>query len=1720
MASALGEAHRKGLIHRDIKPENVIVDGEKKAWLTGFGMASRLARERQEPVSLVETLAGTLAYMAPEQTGRMNRSVDHRSDLYSLGVTLYEMTTGKLPFSANDPLEWVHSHTAIQPVPPIELVDLPEPLSDIIMKLLAKNAEDRYQTAAGLAVDLRHCQTQWDRKSRIDPFSLGANDASDRLLISERLYGRDEDIRVLTSAFDRVVESGIPELVLVSGYSGVGKSSVVNELHKVLVPPRGLFAAGKFDLYKRDIPYATISQAFQSLLRQVLSKTEMELSIWRNKLLEALGQNGQIIIDLIPELEVVIGAQPPIPELSARDAANRFNMVFRRFLGVFASSEHPLALFLDDLQWLDTASVQLLQHLVTAPEVRHVLLVGAYRDNELTASHPLLQTIAYIRKAGASVQEIVLAPLSHADVGHLIEDALRCKPGTSGDLTQFVYEKTGGNPFFVIQFLVELADKSLLTFDAEIGAYNWDITEIQKVGFSADVVHLVTEKLNRLASATKLALKSLACLGNTAQIDTLVRVREQPEQVIHDALWGAVQAGLLLRNGSTYKFLHDRVQEAAYALISKEDRAAVHLKIGRLLASSVKEGDMKEAIFEIVNQFERATGLIASEAEREYVATLFLSAARQARNSTAYNSALRYLHRGRSLLADDSWHRQYALTFEFELRMAECELLIGELANAEKRLETLIGYGTGKLDLASAYRLKITLHVVKSETDRTVEAALECLRLFGVVLEPDPTTRQLDAAFAEIWSTLNELTIEAIAELPRATNPDVEAAMTLLWAPAISKSEAFLGIYLCHIVGFTIANGVTAASTDGIGWFGNFVGHRFGRYSDGYRLTRLACDLVEKHNFTAFRAKALYALYMSRLWFQPISQALEAALDAFAAGSDSGDVLAACGSANAVVLTRFARGDHLEDVGREVEKGISFTNQTGYRDVGKVLLIEQRAVLHLQGRTESFATLDGDGFKESEFEQFLASSRNGLMLFCSWVSKGQSCYMAGRLDEAAYAFEKAEPLYWVCPGHIQHFNYQLFSALTLAALEPGGHPSPERKSRLQTQYEQLGCWAEACPSTFEDKHALLGAEIARIEGRAADAMMLYERAIKSAGNNGFINDEALAHELAARFHFNKGLDTSGHAHLRHSHDCYQRWGAHGKVRQLESIFPSLRENDKIAFSTGANGNSLSNVDILAIFKATQAISREIVIDDLVKTLLTIAVETAGADRGLLILVRSDEPHIVAEAITNNREIAISLRERIASASELPDSLLQYVMRTRQAIILDEATSSPLFSRDVYVRTNKCRSILCAPIVKQGLVSGVLYLENGLTPYAFTLQSLSLLEILASQAAISLETAALYHDLRRSETFLSEGERLSRCGTWSWNLRTGELKWSAEHFRLCGYEPGEVKPSYSLFLDRVHPDDRARLDDIVLAATRVGKTFNCEVRLSLPSGETKTCLSMGRQLAPDSGNGSEYIGTLIDVSDRRRAESALRDAQGELTRVARLTTMGEFAASIAHEVNQPLTAMVISASACLQWLADEKMDVAAARKSANNIIENGHRAGQIIKGIYSLAKKVPSEIRLVDLNYTIQEVLGLMRDEIERQDITVHVQLSEKPASVEGDGVQLQQVIFNLARNSIEAMGSEPTKPRVLKVVSDVHFDGRVEVAIVDSGPGLDASVESRLFEAFVTTKTHGLGMGLSVCRSIVVAHGGHLFGSNNENRGSTFKFTIPPAGHGGVNGAH
>ena len=996
VASTLCKAHQQGLVHKDIKPANILVNGgSEEVRLIGFGIASRLSRERQAP-DPPETIAGTLAYMAPEQTGRMNRSVDSRSDLYALGVTFYQMLTGVLPFTAADPMGWVHCHLARKPLPPTErLKEVPGVISAIIMKLLAKTAEQRYQTAAGLERDLRRCLTAWKTRGRIDDFPLGEYDTPDRLLIPEKLYGREREIKTLLAAFDRIVQGGAPELVLVSGYSGIGKSSVVHELQKELVPPRGLFASGKFDQYKRDIPYASLAQALQGLIRPLLGKSEAELAPWREAFGEALGPNGALMVTLIPELELLTGPQPPPPELPLQDAQRRFQMVFRRLLGVFAQPERPLALFLDDLQWLDAATLDLLEHLVTQPELRHLLLVGAYRDNEVTPAHPLMRRLAAIRSLGAPPQEIVLAPLGHEDLGRLIADALHCAPASAAPLTRLVHEKTAGNPFFAIQFLTALTEEGLVAFDHGQARWSWDIDRIHAKGYTDNVVDFLLGKLRRLPDATQNALQQLACLGNVGEIATLSLIQGESEAALDAALSEAERAGLVFRRDGAYHFLHDRVQEAAYTLIPEGERAAAHLAIGQRLAAHTPPEAVEESVFEIVGQLNRGIALIASGEERERVAELNLIAGRRAKASTAYASALTYLTAGLTLLPEDGWERRHELTFALERHRAECEFLTGALGEAEARLAEMASRAVSLPDLATVTRLRVDLFMTLGRSDRAVRVGLDYLRRVGVAWSAHPTKDDVRQEYSRMWRQLGDRPIDALIGLPRMADPVACATMDVLASlvsPALFTDENLRCLVIGRMGNLSLEHGNGDASCYAYTAVGNVLGLFFDDYKAGFRFGQLGLDMVEQSGVDRLKARVYLAFgNLAKPSMRHFPMGRPIARQAFDLALQAGDLTYAAFSCNNVLTQLLASGNPLAEVQREVEAGLDFARQAKFGLVVDLITAQFGLVRVLRGQTAIFGSFNDTGFDEERFEQHLEDDPRLSIAACLyWIRKLQA----------------------------------------------------------------------------------------------------------------------------------------------------------------------------------------------------------------------------------------------------------------------------------------------------------------------------------------------------------------------------------------------------------------------------------------------------------------------------------------------------------------------------------------------------------------------------------------------------------------------------------------------------------------------------------------------------------------------------------------------------------
>jgi PAS domain S-box-containing protein len=1722
VAGALTQVHRRGLVHKDIKPANILVNrttGEVK--LTGFGIASRLPRERQAPTP-PESIAGTLAYMAPEQTGRMNRSIDARSDLYALGVTFYQMLIGSLPFAAADPMEWVHCHIARKPLPPSErLATVPAAVSNLVLKLLAKTAEERYQTAAGLERDLRRCLAAWEAQHRIDTFPLGEADTPDRLVIPEKLYGRECEIETLLATFERVVSSGRPELMLVTGYSGIGKSAVVNELHKALVPVRGLFVSGKFDQYKRDIPYATLAQAFQGLIRPLLSKSDTELTGWRDALGEALGPNGRLMIDIVPELKLLIGEQPPVPELPPQQAQGRLQLVLRRFINVFARPEHPLALFVDDLQWVDAATLEMLADLVTQADVQHLLVIGAYRDNEVDSVHPLMRKLDGVRKAGALVQQIRLAPLGEEDLGRLVGDTLSCAPPIAAPLARLVHDKTGGNPFFAIQFISALVEERLLRFDHEAARWRWEIDRLHAKSYTDNVADLMVGKLSRLPVDTQAALQQLACLGNAAEIRLLSSVLGKSEDDVRSDLLDAVRLELIERLERSYKFIHDRVQEAAYSLIPEELRVAAHLLIGRLLAARTPPEKREESIFEIVNQLNRGAALITAQEEREQLAELNLLAGQRAKSSAAYASALTYLIAGTALLPQDSWERRHDLAFALELERAECEFLTGALTEAEQRLAALSIRVVNTVERATIACLRVDLYTALDQSSRAIAVGLDYLRHLGIDWSPHPTDEEARREYERIWSQLGSRTIESLIDLPLMSDPASLATLdvlTKIGAPAVYTDANLVALVACRAVNLSLERGNCDASCSAYVWLSMVAGPRFGDYRAAvYRFGQLGYDLVEGRGLARFQARTYMEFgYGVVPWTRHVRAGRDLLRRAFEAANKMGDLTYAAYCGDQLNTNLLASGDPLAEAEREAEHGLAFAQKMRFGLVIDAITTQLGLIRTLRGLTPTFGSFDDAQFDELRIERRFSENPDlAFVEFWYWVRKLQARFLAGDYAPAIEASARAQRLLWTSVSQFETAEYHFYDALSRAAQHDftADGEQKEHLDAIVAHHKQLQVWAANCPDNFENRAALVGAEIARIEGRTLDALYLYEQAIRSARANDFIHQEALANELASRFYSARGFEKIARVYLQDARYGYLRWGADGKVRQLDELYPHLREQAPVPAPTNTIGAPVEHLDLATVIKVSQAISGEIVLEMLVDTLMRTAIEQAGAERGLLILLRGTEPRIEAEATTGGDTVVVQLRDQPVTGALLPESVLNYVLRTRESVIVDDAVAHSPHAADPYLRERQARSILCLPLITQAKLVGVLYLENNLTPRAFAPARSAVIRLLASQAAIALEVAHLYRDLEQREAKIRRLVDANIIGIFFWNVEGGISEANDTFLQMLGCDREDLASGRVRWRDLTPPDWR---DRSVRAMEKIKQAGNLQPyeREYLRKDGSRVPVLIGSAAFDEQRD--EGVAFVLDLSERKRAEAAARESerhvremQMEVAHANRVATMGQLTASIAHEVNQPIAAAVTNAQAALRWLALRPPDLDEARQSLDHIAKDAKRAGDVIGRIRELVKKAPPRKDRVDLNETIREVIELTRGEAAKHGASVQTALGKGLPPIEGDRVQLQQVVLNLIVNAVQAMGTLAEGPRELLITTAQAEPNVVLVAVKDSGPGMHSANLAQLFTPFYTTKPDGLGMGLSICRSIIEAHGGRLSVTANQPRGAIFSFTMP-----------
>ncbi|PCC71255.1 PAS domain S-box-containing protein [Nannocystis exedens] len=1493
LAEGLAAVHAAGLMHGDLRPHNVLIGAGGAIKITGFGVDAELTRAHEQ-LYAPAVLADVLPYVSPEQTGRMNRGVDYRADFYALGVVLYQALTGRRPFAAGDPMELIHAHLALAPVPPLRVdPTLPEAVSGVVLKLLAKNAEDRYQSAEGLLADLERCREELRVTGTIAPFVAGERDRQDLFRIHQKLYGREHDVAALTAAFERALE-GSREIVLVSGYSGIGKSSLVHEILKPLARQKGYFTSGKCDQYNRDAPYSAVIQAFDGLVRQILSESEARILGWRSAIAEALGTNAQVVCDVIPSLTHVIGAQPPVPALGPIEAQNRLNRAFLQFVSVFARGAHPLVLFLDDLQWIDPASLGLLRVLLTDDSLEALFFCGAYRDNEVSPGHPFLLTI---EEAELVVHDIVLAPLARPHLLEMLADSLG--RDDCGPLADAVQTKTGGNPFFVKQFVRSLYDHGVLAYTPGAG-WSWDLAAIDALGYTDNVVDLMVRTIARLPPSTVKALQLAAAIGNRFDLDVLAAVSECSPEDAYARLDPAVREGLVIAGRDGYRFAHDKVQESAYAMIPAADRPAFHLRIGRLLAGKLDLED-SQSLFDVVGHLNSAGDLVSDPEERLCVARMSLDAAVRAEESAAFGAALRYLQSGLQRLPADAWTSQYSLRLEYAKRTALMLALCGRHDDALALLSDCLQRAASRLDRTEVLRLKMNVQVLKNDLPAALEEGLAALRPLGLDLPLFPDQAMLDAQIGATMALLRERTLAALPGLPPLEDPEIcvmQDVLQELFVPCYFLASLNFGITVAKILENTLRHGLSKTAIYGCVHFGMFLCAR-GDIELGYRLGRIAAELAERYPDKKSEPVLcnMWGAFIQH-WKEGYAACRAPLRFGMHAGLETGQYIWAFYNAANLITNSLLRGLPLADLLAEAQSCQPIHKLDKFNAITWAVGAVGQLAHQLSVETARPTALKGEWV---DIDEVVAEARridNQASLFFAHFYVVLLGVFQGAFAEAARVALTLDVDIPAVAAWLGNPAFHCYAGVALTRAADLAPPDERARflARAQLFAEKLARWADLCPENLAHRSALLGAELERARGDARAAEERYDEAIALAQRGGYLHDEALANELAGLCFLARGKTTVARAYLTEAHRAYGRWGATEAMRRLERSHPELVPAEVLAAPGGAA------LDIASVLKASQAISGEIVLDRLLDALMRILVENAGARRGVLLLLRDGRLVVEAEHRTGEAAVHVLGAAPLESRSDLPRSVITYVARTREPVLLDDRASDGPFGGDPrFVGAAPCSS-LAAPIVYKGRLAGIVYLENDLTRSAFTPDRVELIRLLSAQAAISIENARLYADLqqenaerRRAEAFLRENQALLQAIVDNTTAVVFAKDFAGRYMLVNrGFEElfhisrREVlgKTDHELF-PRDQADGYRANDLLVLAQDRL-----MEVEEVAPQSDgTRTYLSLKFPLRDPAGHPDGVCGISTDVTARKRAEEVLRRSHSLLEATLESTADG-------------------------------------------------------------------------------------------------------------------------------------------------------------------------------------------------------------------------------------
>ncbi|MDF5716166.1 MAG: AAA family ATPase [Rhizonema sp. NSF051] len=1749
LCNSLDFLYRHRIIHKDIKPANILINSEtKQTKLIDFSIASLLPRETQTIINS-NVLEGTLCYLSPEQTGRMNRGIDYRTDFYSLGVTFYELLTRELPFQSKEPMELIHSHIAKLP-PLVHEINpqIPPIFSLIVSTLMAKNAEERYQSALGLKYDLENCLKQLKRTGKITDFQIAQRDVCDRFIIPDQLYGREKEVETLFTAFERV-SAGSTEMMLIAGFSGIGKTAIVNEVHKPIVRQRGYFIKGKFDQFNRNIPLSAFVSALQDLMNQLLSESDRQIEQWKTQILSALGENGQVIIEVIPQLEQIIGSQPDVPELSGNAVQNRFNFLFQKFIATFTTIEHPLVIFLDDVHWADSASLKLMQLLISKTAPGYLLLIGAYRDHEVFPIHPLILTLNEIEKTGAILNTMTLAPLNQSNINQLIADTLSCSPDLALALTKLVYQKTQGNPFFNNQFLKVLHEEGLITFNLEVGHWECDIAQVNALALTDDVVEFMAIQLQKLPQATQDILKLAACIGNSFDLGTLAIVNQKSQVETGNDLWQALQAGLILpqnkiykffqtcendaivnleNNSSfqvpTYRFLHDRVQQAAYSMIPDEQKQSTHLKIGRLLLSHTLERGWEENIFEIVNHFNIGRSLIILPLEREQLVKFNLTAARKAKAATAYGAAVQYLEIGIELLPEDSWYSEHDLTRILFEEAATAAYLSTNYPQMEQLAALILQHTNSLLEKIRVYEIKMLGAKAQSQLPEVIQIGLQVLQLLGVEFPAPLTPTDIEQGLQQTQMAVQEYSIPSLLDLGVITDPIQLAVMRILTqmvpsayqaAPLLMPLLVFKQINLC------IVHGNCAVSAISYSDYGLLL-CASGEIDTGYEFGQLALNILERLKADALKCRLYFIVYtFLSHWKKPVRNLLRRFIEAYQVGLEMGDLESSALNIQIYCCHAYFAGIELNTLASDMENYRQAISQLKQEPTLHFHEIYQQTVLNLLGRSQDPCQLVGDVYDETQLLPFHLQTSNHNALFYLYYNKTVLCYLLEQYHQAADYADLAnsykDSVKAMFVGTLFHF----YSSLVCLALCKSATETQQSQylEKVVANQEKCKKWSNHSPTNHLHKFYLVEAERHRVLGNKAEAIEYYERAICGAKENSFIHEEALANELAAKFYLEWGKEKIAQSYMTEAYYAYSCWGTKAKVDDLEQRYPqllasilqqrqeslNLTETIFAASSHTSQTSVLSNsyisktLDLASIFKASQTLASEIELEKLLSTLLQVVLENAGADKCVLLLPKDEQ--LVIKAIAQLVQPPTVLSSIATQLSQyVPTSLINFVKRTLKPSVIFNAVDHDLVALDPYILRQHPKSVLCTPILNQGKLIGILYLENNLMSGVFTSDRLEVLNFLCAQAAISLENARVYQQaqnyakqLELSLEALSASE--TRFQMFADNLpgvifqlgSTEDGSLSIHYINSGCYDLYEVTALELMSGARSlrsleHPDDIPEINRAWLYSIQNLTPFREEWRIITLSSKVKWIQVAALPEQQDDG-AVVWNGVILDISDRKHAEAERRKKAEELERASKelqqaqiqliqnekMSALGNLVAGVAHEISNPVSFLSGNIQPALDYIEDlfglvdlyqQKYPNPEAEikkkihtigldyiredfpKLVGSMLEGINRIYDISSTLRTFSRKDSDRPVATNIHDGIDSTILILRHRLKASGNHPEIQVIKEYAllpPVECFAGQLNQVFMNLLANAIDALEESNTGRCFADIQADPNY---------------------------------------------------------------------------------